>query len=77
MQVHLTLFGQLADITGKTEMILHDIPDTETLIKTLHELYPLMADTKYAIALNKKVIRENTILSGDNNITLLPPFSGG
>ncbi|HEY1060769.1 MAG TPA: MoaD/ThiS family protein [Daejeonella sp.] len=77
MQVHLTLFGQLADITGKTEMILHDIPDTETLIKTLNEMYPSLANAKYAIALNKKVIKENTSLSGDNNIALLPPFSGG
>jgi molybdopterin converting factor small subunit len=77
MQVHLTLFGQLADITGRTEMILHDIPDTETLIKTLNEMYPPMANASYAIALNKKVIKENIILSGDSNIALLPPFSGG
>lgn len=77
MQVHLTLFGQLSDITGKTEMILHDIPDTETLIKTLNEMYPSLVNAKYAMALNKKVIKENTILSGDNNIALLPPFSGG
>lgn len=77
MQVHLTLFGQLADITGRTEMTLHDIPDTETLINTLHEMYPLMANVKYAIALNKKVIKDKTILNGDNNIALLPPFSGG
>jgi sulfur-carrier protein len=77
MQVHLTLFGQLADITGRTEMTLHDIPDTETLINTLIEMYPLMANVKYAIALNKKVIKGNTNLIGDNNIALLPPFSGG
>lgn len=77
MQVHLTLFGQLADITGKTEMILHDIPDTETLVRTLNEMYPALLNAKYAIAVNKKVIKENTSLSGDNNIALLPPFSGG
>jgi molybdopterin converting factor small subunit len=77
MQVHLTFFGQLADITGRTEMILHDIPDTETLIKTLNEMYPLLSNAKYAIALNKKVIKENIILSGDSNIAFLPPFSGG
>jgi molybdopterin converting factor small subunit len=77
MQVHLTLFGQLADITGRKEMILQDIPDSETLIKTLNDMYPLLANTKYAIALNKKVIHENTILNGDQNIALLPPFSGG
>ena len=77
MQVHLTLFGQLAEITGRKEMILQDIPDSETLIKTLNDMYPLLANTKYSIALNKKVIHEKTILSGDNNIALLPPFSGG
>ena len=39
MQVHLTLFGQLAEITGRKEMILQDIPDSETLIKTLNDMY--------------------------------------
>ena len=77
MQVHLTLFGQLADITGRTEMTLHDIPDTETLVQTLNEMYPLIANVKYAIALNRKVIKDKTILIGDNNIALLPPVSGG
>ena len=77
MQVHLTLFGQLADITRRTEMTLHDIPDTETLVQTLNEMYPLIANVKYAIALNRKVIKDKTILIGDNNIALLPPFSGG
>lgn len=77
MQVQLTLFGQLADITGRTEIILHDIPDTDTLLKTLHKLYPALADTKYAVALNKKVIKENTTLTGNSNVALLPPFSGG
>ncbi len=37
----------------------------------------VMWEVGYAMALNKKVIKENTILSGDNNIALLPPFSGG
>ncbi|MBM3401857.1 MAG: MoaD/ThiS family protein [Bacteroidetes bacterium] len=77
MRVHLTLFGQLSDITGKREMILDDIPDTATLLETLNTMYPQMANTKFAMALNTKVIKENTILHGDNNIALLPPFSGG
>jgi molybdopterin converting factor small subunit len=77
MEVKVMIFGQLADITGTSEMILHDIPDTNTLQKTLHSLFPALANTKYAIAVNKKTIRGNTILSGDTNIALLPPFSGG
>jgi molybdopterin converting factor small subunit len=77
MQVQVMIFGQLTDITGKSELMLYDIPDTDTLIRTLQSIYPALSDTKFAIALNKKVIRENTLLEGDNNIALLPPFSGG
>jgi len=77
MQVQVMIFGQLTDITGKSELMLYDIPDTDTLIATMKSLYPALANTKFAIALNKKVIRENTVLEGDNNIALLPPFSGG
>jgi molybdopterin converting factor small subunit len=77
MQVQIMIFGQLADITGTSELILHDIPDTDSLQETLHKLYPALANTKYAIAMNKKTIQGNTILSGDTNIALLPPFSGG
>ncbi len=77
MQVQIMIFGQLKDITGKSELTLYDIPDTDTLIQTLQSLYPALTNTKFAIALNKKVISTNTILEGDNNIALLPPFSGG
>lgn len=77
MQVQILIFGQLADITGASELILHDIPDIDTLQETLHKLYPTLANTTYAIAMNKKTIQGNTIFSGDTNIALLPPFSGG
>ncbi|WP_395810302.1 MoaD/ThiS family protein [Daejeonella sp.] len=77
MQVHIMFFGQLTDITGTPNLILHDIPDTKTLQETLNELYPALAHTKYAIAMNNKTIQGNSILSGDTTIALLPPFSGG
>ena len=77
MQVQIMFFGQLTDITGTPELILYDIPDTDTLQETLHQLYPALAHTKYAIAMNNKTIQGNSILSGDTTIALLPPFSGG
>lgn len=77
MQVHIMFFGQLTDITGKSEIMLYDLPDTDSLIQTLHKLYPALADSKYAMALNKKVIKGNIPLSGDTDVALLPPFSGG
>jgi molybdopterin converting factor small subunit len=36
-----------------------------------------MSGVKYIIAVDKKVIQENTVISETSNVALLPPFSGG
>jgi molybdopterin synthase sulfur carrier subunit len=77
MQIQVMLFGQLKDVTGVSDILLDDISDTDTLINVLHARYPALADFKYAMAVDKKVIHNNTVLSGNNTIALLPPFSGG
>lgn len=77
MQVEVTLFGQLADIAGTSKFNLHDIPDTDTLQKTVHELYPKIATISYTIAVNKQIIDKNKVFEGDVNVAFLPPFSGG
>ena len=77
MQVNIIIFGQLTDITGNPNILLHDIADTDALVKALHKLYPALAHSKYVIALDKKVIIENTMLANNNTVALLPPFSGG
>jgi len=56
---------------------LENIEDTNGLVKELHLLYPALADSKYVIAVDKKVVKENTRLSGKSIVALLPPFSGG
>jgi molybdopterin converting factor small subunit len=47
------------------------------LIKQLHELYPLLAVNKYVIAVDRKVVSDNTILKENSTVALMPPFSGG
>jgi molybdopterin synthase sulfur carrier subunit len=77
MKVEVTLFGQLADIAGTPKFHLKDIPDTDRLEQKLHEMYPEMSKMSYSIALNKKIIHENSFFEGDVDIAFLPPFSGG
>jgi sulfur-carrier protein len=77
MQINLIIFGRLTDITGKSTMTLSGISDTNTLVKQLHELYPLLAVNKYVIAVDRKVISDNTILKENSTVALMPPFSGG
>ena len=76
MSIRIILFGQLADIAGNS-VFVNDVTDTDGLISVLHKTYPALAESKYVIAVNKEVITSNTLLNENNEVALLPPFSGG
>jgi sulfur-carrier protein len=76
MRLHVILFGRLADIAGSS-VFVNGAVDTDSLIKTLQNTYPALAESKYAIAVDKHIITSNTLLSENSVIALLPPFSGG
>ena len=76
MTVNIIIFGRLTDIAGNS-LALENIADTNSLVKQLHIRYPALAEAKYVIAVDKKVVNENTTLSDDSIVALLPPFSGG
>ena len=76
MQINIIIFGQLCDILGET-LVLHNVADTNTLTAVLNEKYPQLISSKYAMAVNKKLITENFLLTDNSTVALLPPFSGG
>jgi len=76
MSVKIILFGKLADIAGSSVSV-DNVPDTDSLIDSLNKRYPELATTKYVIAVDKQVIKENTVLNKKSMVALLPPFSGG
>jgi molybdopterin converting factor small subunit len=77
MRVKVLIFGQLTDITGLSEIHLDGVSDRDELIKKLNQQYPALTDSKYAIAVDKKVISQNTPFAESSIVALLPPFSGG
>lgn len=77
MAINIIIFGQIADITGTNNLTLDNIRDTAQLTDRLTIDYPSLASAKYAIAVDKKIVKENTALSNNNTVALLPPFSGG
>lgn len=77
MEINLLAFGQITEITGKSAWKMAGIKDTNILIKNLEEQFPAFVKMKYSIAVNKKVIQENTAINENDTIALLPPFSGG
>lgn len=76
MAVKIILFGRLIDIAGSS-LSLENVADTNSLVNALHILYPALGDAKYAIAVDKRVVSENTELTESSIVALLPPFSGG
>jgi molybdopterin synthase sulfur carrier subunit len=76
MTVKIILFGKLAEI-ARGAVSVDDVADTDGLINALHKDYPEFVKTKYVIAVDKQVIKENTVLNNKSTVALLPPFSGG
>ncbi|WP_294201902.1 MoaD/ThiS family protein [uncultured Chryseobacterium sp.] len=75
MEVKVISFGKIAEITGKEFSV--SASDTEALKKQLSGLFPQLADMKYAVAVNKKITEENTVLNNNDTVALMPPYSGG
>lgn len=71
------IYGQLVDVVGSNQLTIEEVNDTDNLLEILHSTYPLLSNYKFAIAVDKKVIKENTSLQTNHIIALLPPFSGG
>lgn len=77
MPIDVLFFGQLVEFVGRDSVSLEGITSTGNLIKYLHREYPLLASSKYMLAVDKVVVKENIELADGNTIALLPPFSGG
>lgn len=76
MEIKVLVFGQLAEIAG-AEIKFQQLKNTDSLVHELNKKYPAFSESKYVIAVNKKMVIGNTSLTADCTVALLPPFSGG
>lgn len=73
--VKIISFGRLKEILGPDfEAEAENIDD---LINKLNEKFPQLKDLKLRIAVNQKIISENTELHNNDVAALMPPYSGG
>ncbi|MCB4798106.1 MoaD/ThiS family protein [Neotamlana laminarinivorans] len=77
MQITIKYFGQIVEVTHKTEETLevsgNQIAD---VLNTLQTKYIKLKDLGFQIAQNQELVSLNTKISGAE-IALLPPFAGG
>lgn len=70
-------FGLLAEKLQASEFEFPYHQDTEQLLNALKESHPELQSSKFSLAVDKNLVQENTGLNGNEEIALLPPFSGG
>lgn len=73
--IKLMSFGRLKEILGSDLEL--EAESSEELLIQLNEKFPQLKDLKLRIAVNQKIISENTELKNNDVVALMPPYSGG
>lgn len=77
MKIRLKCFGRLAEITGKSELEVSEIADTDLLLEKMRRDFPGLNGCSFLISVNMKLVKSNQQLKQGDEVALLPPFAGG
>ena len=77
MKINLLLFGNLAELAQKTEIELTNITNSTELHAYIEFHYPQLMNSKFAVAVNKKISGKEVVFHDSDTVALIPPFSGG
>jgi len=76
-KISIEFFGMLIEVTGQKNIVLENIGDTESLKLHINDLFPDLEQQTYILALNNKIVANNTIILHNSNVACMPPFAGG
>jgi len=71
------MFGVVAEKTGTGNLTIPFVDNTDELYFLLLEKHPQLDGVKFAIAVNRQIVHQSTSLNQNDEVALLPPFSGG
>ncbi|MNK22338.1 Molybdopterin synthase sulfur carrier subunit [compost metagenome] len=77
MEIEIISFGKTTEFLAQQRMKVIGVSNTNELIEYLETTYPMLKQMKYKLALNKVIIQQNTNISENDTIAIMPPFSGG
>ena len=70
-------FGKISEVIANQKIVVTEVIDTDSLKSFLEIEFPELKKMKYKLAMNKQLIQQNTAITNNANIAILPPFSGG
>ena len=77
MSIEIIFFGQLADKTGCSNVVVDNPGSIDALTKLMKIQYPNLATAKFIIAVNNKIVLDNEPIEENSKLAFMPPFSGG
>lgn len=77
MEIQIISFGKISEFIAHQKIEISDIRNTDELKAYLETSFPLLSNMKYKLSLNKDIVQENTAISNQDTIGIMPPFSGG
>ncbi len=76
-KISIEFFGVLVEVTGNKSITIEGITDTESLKAEINKLFPEMKEQTYMLAVNNKLVKNNTSILNDCKVACMPPFAGG
>lgn len=77
MKLKIKYFGMLAEFTNCEEETIDFTKSTVSdLIDELNDLHPELNTINFQVAIDKKIVDKNSLIT-EAEIAMLPPFSGG
>ena len=79
MNLHILFFGPLVSHSGSGRITVDEsgIQSTHELRTRLETRFPGLAGASYVMAVNQEISRGDQPLKDDDEVALLPPYSGG
>lgn len=74
--MEVMLFGLIAEKAGTTKLQL-EAPTIDALRRSLAERIPGFANLSHAIAVDRRIVTGDRVLTGGEEVAVLPPFAGG
>lgn len=77
MPLTIQMFGQFAHELKVSSITVDKVNTSFELEQSLKALHPVFSRIPWRIAVNRRLISGATELKEDDEIAILPPFSGG
>lgn len=79
MEIKVLYFGMIAEATDREEEVisLRAVCTIHQLEELLKQKYKNLQQLSFKVAVDKEIVSGATVLNPENEIALLPPFSGG